>query len=210
MADEEQEVEDIYGDFTDEAVNLYNAATDEQGRGNYFNNLEPDPERWSQIISHPRFNDDMRQLDDLMREYDHVIELQVGEDSFEQVHINNQAIPNNLNFYIAEDQEEFREDVNHRFFRNVDEERFTVPVGSTLGFRFDSYRDTINVPEDLDHVDVNIPTRAAHLYKQVQRNADYEALVGEDLDLDSLPAYQDPDTGQSIDEYDPSGHIPDF
>ncbi|MFB6115420.1 MAG: hypothetical protein ABEK04_03935 [Candidatus Nanohalobium sp.] len=171
MTDEDERPDYLQGlDELRSAGEMYEEITDEEGLAVGYEHLEPDPDRWAVILQHDRFHGSMTQFDNLMADYDHDTELHVGPESFRQVNHESQSLPDELNFYIAEDREEFTDDVNHPLFREVDEgPEFTVPKGSNIGLAFGSYRDTIDVDEEFDYLDVRIPTAMAHSRRSMHR-----------------------------------------
>lgn len=164
-----EELEDIDPELGS-AQDLYEEITDDQGLAEGYEHLEPDPERWAVVLQHDRFRDSITQFDDLMGDYDHFTELHVGPDSFRQLNHESQSLPDELNFYIAEDREEFIQDVNHPLFSELDDgPGFTVPKGSNIGLAFGGYRDTVDVEEDFEYLDVRIPTSLAHSDKALEK-----------------------------------------
>jgi hypothetical protein len=163
--------DDTEDDSDDEPTDLYDRFTDADGRSTTHPHLEPDPERWKMVLQHRRFRDSVTQLDDLMCDYDHVIELHIGEEGFRDMNHHGERLPDELNFYIAEDREEFLAAINHRLFREIGTERFTVPKEANIGLAFgrDVYRDVIDVPEGFSHLDVKIPTQLAHSQRGLER-----------------------------------------
>ncbi|MFB6174987.1 MAG: hypothetical protein ABEJ87_03335 [Candidatus Nanohalobium sp.] len=185
-------------------ADLYDRFTDDEGLSINYPGMEPDPERWATVVQHDRYRDSMSQLDDLMRDYDRPIELHVGEGSFRDLNHDNMQLPDRLNFYIAEDRDEFLEEVNHPVFQELGSEEFTVPKGTEIGLAFGGYRDVVDVPEHFEFLDVKVPTFFSHLQHDLQQALDdvqsayvddqetlrqaleeVEAEYGEDVDLDS-------------------------
>ncbi|MBC5792719.1 MAG: hypothetical protein H8Z69_01645 [Nanohaloarchaea archaeon] len=171
----------------DELNDLYDMATDEEGVAHYHGDLEADPSRWDEIVESARFSDSLRQLDELMADYDHELELHVGEESFtEREDLDEQ--PFILDLYIVEDHEEFTEEVNHPFFQRMDPERFNRPDGLSISIGFGQYEDTLDVPEDYQHLDIKVPTRQAVMSKRISSFSDE---ISDSFEYDSLP--EDPD-----------------
>lgn len=157
--------------------NLYDKFTDDEGRSSNYPHLEPNPERWAVVLHHSRFHRSLTQLDDLMRDYDHVAELHVGEESFRDLNHREKRLPSQLNFYIAEDRQDFLREINHPVFREMGTDEFSVPKGTDIGLAFGerAYRDVINVPENFDYLDVKVPTFFAHTRRDLEK-VDLEAL----------------------------------
>jgi len=145
-------------------VDLYDVITDEDGQSIDHPHIEPNPERWALVLQHRRFYDSLIQFDDLMRDYDHVTELHVGEESFSDLHNEGKRLPSKLNFYIAENRKNFLGQINHPIFREMESEKFIVPKETNIGLAFGehTYRHVIDVPENFSYLDVKIPTYFAH------------------------------------------------
>ena len=150
----------------------YDRFTDEKGRLIDYPYLEPDPERWVAVLQHDRFQDSLTQFDGLMRDYEYITELHVGEKSFKDLNHLNQKLPDQLNLYIAEDHQDFLDNINHPLFRELETERFTVPKEANIGLAFgeNKYRDVINVPENFDHLDIKVPTYWSHTAGELEDN----------------------------------------
>jgi hypothetical protein len=148
----------------DALTDPYDRFTDEDGRSTDYPHLEPEPERWALVLQHDRFHDSLVQFDDLMRDYDHPVELHVGEEAFRDLNHHGERLPTRLNFYIAEDRSTFLDAVNHPLFREVGTDTFVVPAEATIGLAFgeDAYRDVIDVPDPFGYLDVGVPTYLAH------------------------------------------------
>lgn len=142
----------------------YDEWTDDEGRSIDHPYVEADPEQWVGILNHNRFFDSISQFDRLMCDYEYPIEVHVGEDSMYDVTAKEKALPDKLNFYIAEDRQQFEDDVNHPLFRELGTKEFVVPKNANIGLAFgkDAYIDVIDIPEEFEYLDIKAPTWYSH------------------------------------------------
>ena len=153
----------------EDCVDLYDAATDENGRSRNYPQLEPDPEFWAILLESCHLRDALADLDDLLGGYERSVVAHVAPRTFRTVHLENQPRPDELWLFLVDDYDEFTADVTHPFFGRMDEEAWTRPSGSPLVLRFDDgYRHTLDVPEGFSHLDVKIPTRNAYRQRVIQ------------------------------------------
>lgn len=118
----------------------------------------PDTRTWEMILESPMHHDDMSAFDHLLeRNGFDTVETHVGQRSYSDVAMSNQAVPSTLGLNINESYEEFMEGISHPFFDGMDRDEVRSPSDSDLRVGFGGYDTTVRVPTGFEVIEFRVP-----------------------------------------------------